>query len=182
MPLILETERLLLKQASTKFAALTQEFHLRNREHLDGWGPDYGEDFFTLEGQYRRLRTVMQATRAAHRLELWLFKKEEKVVIGKVNFFDIRRAALQSCVLGYQMAAEETNKGYITEALAEAIRHMFEVQKLHRIEANIMPGNARSLRVVEKLGFQPEGIRKKYLKINGVWEDHIPMVLINDGV
>jgi ribosomal-protein-alanine N-acetyltransferase len=57
---------------------------------------------------------------------------------------------------------------------------MFGEYGLHRIEANIMPRNAASLRVVEKAGFHREGLAKKYLKINGVWEDHIHMVLLND--
>ncbi|MBW5446222.1 ribosomal-protein-S5-alanine acetyltransferase [Cohnella sp. CFH 77786] len=50
------------------------------------------------------------------------------------------------------------------------------------IEANIMPRYRASLRVVEKLGFQNEGLAKKYLKINGIWEDHIHMVLINEAI
>jgi [ribosomal protein S5]-alanine N-acetyltransferase len=59
---------------------------------------------------------------------------------------------------------------------------MFQELGLHRIEANIMPKNKRSLRVVEKLGFYNEGLAYKYLKINGKWEDHIHMVLLNDKV
>lgn len=179
MPLTLETERLVLKQATPKFAELTLEFYLRNRLYLDGWGPDFPSDFFTHKGQYRRLRSVRQMINDARQLELWIFKKGEKRTIGKVNFFNIRRSALQSCMAGYQMDEKESNNGYITEALDEAIRYMFQEQRLHRIEANIMPSNKRSLRVVEKLGFEPEGLRKSYLKVGGVWEDHIPMVLIN---
>ncbi|WP_147821933.1 GNAT family N-acetyltransferase [Salidesulfovibrio onnuriiensis] len=180
MPLTLETERLVLRQATPKFAELTLDFYLKNRDHLAGWGPDYPEDFFTLKGQYQRLRSVRKVIADARQLELWIFKKDRADTLGKVNFFNIRRAALQACVLGYQMDEAHTNNGYITEALREAIRYMFEVQKLHRIEANIMPRNKRSLRVVEKLGFKPEGLRKKYLKVGEVWEDHIPMVLINE--
>lgn len=59
---------------------------------------------------------------------------------------------------------------------------MFNDFGIHRIEANIMPKNKRSLRVVEKLGFYNEGIANKYLNINGKWEDHIHMVLLNDNL
>lgn len=180
MPLTLETERLVLKQATPKFAELTLNFYQKNRDHLAGWSPDFPEDFLTLKGQFRRLRSVRQMIKEARQLELWIFRKKQKPALGKINFFNIRRGALQACVLGYQMDEAHTNNGYITEALREGIRYMFEVQKLHRIEANIMPRNKRSLRVVEKLGFQPEGLRKQYLKVNGVWEDHIPMTLINE--
>ncbi len=53
---------------------------------------------------------------------------------------------------------------------------------LHRIEANIILKNIRSLRVVEKLGFYNEGLAYKYLNINGKWEDHIHVVLLNEKI
>jgi ribosomal-protein-alanine N-acetyltransferase len=77
------------------------------------------------------------------------------------------------------MDGAEINHGYITEALRRAIRFAFEDLQLHRIEANIMPKNVRSIRVVEKLGFVNEGLSRKYLKIAGVWEDHVHYVLLN---
>jgi len=70
----------------------------------------------------------------------------------------------------------------MTEAIQKGIEIMFNEFGLHRIEANIMPGNKPSLRVVEKLGFYNEGLAYKYLKINGKWEDHIHMVLLNESV
>jgi len=70
----------------------------------------------------------------------------------------------------------------MTEALQEAIAFLFEEWKLHRIEANINPDNQASLRVVEKLGFYNEGLAKKYLKINGKWEDHIHKLLYTKSV
>nr|WP_281201113.1 GNAT family N-acetyltransferase [Orenia metallireducens] len=92
------------------------------------------------------------------------------------------RGCFQSCYLGYHLDKEEVNNGYMTEALEEAINFLFEEFKLHRIEANIMPKNNPSLRVVQKLGFYNEGLAKKYLTINGKWEDHIHMVLLNEEV
>lgn len=80
------------------------------------------------------------------------------------------------------MDVDEINMGYITEAIQEGIDIMFHEYGLHRIEANIMPKNVRSFKVVEKLGFYNEGLAYKYLKINGKWEDHIHMVLLNDEV
>jgi ribosomal-protein-alanine N-acetyltransferase len=82
--------------------------------------------------------------------------------------------------LGYKLDADEINKGYMTEALRKGIDIAFNEVGLHRIEANIMPKNKRSLRTVEKLGFYNEGLAYKYLKINGKWEDHIHMVLLNE--
>jgi ribosomal-protein-alanine N-acetyltransferase len=84
--------------------------------------------------------------------------------------------------MGYKLDKDELNKGYITEALRKGIDIMFNEYGLHRIEANIMPKNSRSLRVAEKLGFYNEGLALKYLKISGRWEDHIHMVLRNEAM
>ena len=65
------------------------------------------------------------------------------------------------------------------EALRAAIVIIFKELKLHRIEANIMPRNRHSMNLVKKLGFEYEGLAKKYLKINGKWEDHIHMTILN---
>ena len=56
---------------------------------------------------------------------------------------------------------------------------LFKELKLHRIEANIMPHNKPSLELAKRLGFEYEGLAKKYLKINGKWEDHVHMTIIN---
>lgn len=68
----------------------------------------------------------------------------------------------------------------MTEAVNECVRIGFEEIGLHRIEANIMPKNKASLGVVRKCGFREEGLSRKYLKINGIWEDHIHMVKLHE--
>ncbi|CZS09951.1 ribosomal-protein-S5-alanine N-acetyltransferase [Clostridioides difficile] len=92
------------------------------------------------------------------------------------------RGVFLSCYLGYKLDQDEINQGYMTEAIQKGIDIIFNEYGLHRIEANVMPKNQRSLRVTEKLGFYNEGIAQKYLKINGIWEDHVHMVLLNDKV
>ena len=59
------------------------------------------------------------------------------------------------------------------EALSASVAHMFDHEKLHRIMANYIPENARSGRLLERLGFEIEGQAKNYLHIAGVWRDHI---------
>ena len=64
-------------------------------------------------------------------------------------------------------------------AISMLVSYAFDELHLHRIEANVMPRNKASLRVLEKNHFENEGVSKHYLNINGVWEDHIHMVRIN---
>jgi ribosomal-protein-alanine N-acetyltransferase len=141
------------------------------------------EEFYTLSSKAEQLRRDMRDLEEKRALRLWIIKKEDAEtgrVIGTIAFNNIVWGAFLSCHLGYKLDKDEINKGYITEALKKGIDIMFEEYGLHRIEANIMPKNIRSLRVVEKLGFYHEGLAKKYLRINGKWEDHIHMVLLNE--
>jgi ribosomal-protein-alanine N-acetyltransferase len=114
-------------------------------------------------------------------VKLWLCKTEEPDrVIGSVAISNIVRGVFLSCHLGYRLDEAEQGKGYMTEAIREMVAYAFQKLGLHRIEANIMPRNTASLKVTEKLGFYHEGLAKQYLRINGKWEDHIHMVLLNE--
>ena len=178
----LRTERLVLKVLDPSFAARVLDYIVRNWEFHKEWLPRLDETFFTLEFQESRLQHDLDLLKDDRMVRLWIFKKEDRdfrTVIGDLAFSNIIRGSFQSCHLGYKMAESEINKGYVAEALRRAIPFAFEELKLHRIEANIMPKNKRSIQVVEKLGFVNEGIARKYLKINGVWEDHIHYVMLN---
>jgi [ribosomal protein S5]-alanine N-acetyltransferase len=91
---------------------------------------------------------------------------------GYVNISNIVRGALQSGYLGYAGFASHAGRGLMTEGLRAVISHAFGELGLHRLEANIQPGNAPSLAVVRKLGFRREGYSRDYLFIDGQWRDH----------
>jgi ribosomal-protein-alanine N-acetyltransferase len=144
--------------------------------------PAVGEAFYTLEFHAEKLHLEHELLLQDRAVRLWMFRIEDRAfeqIVGDIAFSNIVRGAFQSCHLGYKMDGAEIDKGLMTEALGCAIRYAFEELKLHRIEANIMPRNARSIRVVEKLGFVSEGLSRKYLKIAGAWEDHLHYVLLN---
>ena len=96
----------------------------------------------------------------------------EGALRGEMNLSSVQRGPLQSCYLGYWIDEAVAGRGYIPEALVVAARFAFETLGLHRIQAAIVPRNAASLRVAEKLGLRNEGLAERYLEINGVWEDH----------
>ncbi len=176
-----ETERLILGILDKSYAAAVLEYYIRNREFLEEWEPQRDEEFYTKEFHERQLENDLTGIKNGTLCRLWVFKKDcEARAIGSISFNNIVRGAFLSCYLGYKLDKDEINKGYITEAVQKGIDIAFNELKLHRIEANVMPKNVRSLRVLEKLGFYNEGKAYKYLKINGKWEDHIHMVLLND--
>ena len=180
---VFQTERLLLQPMGPTQAEAVLEYLVRNRSFLWEWEPVKPDDFYTVEYQAAQLGKELDMMERGLLLKWWISKKEDPgSVIGMIGFSNIVRGAFLSCHLGYRLDELEINQGYITEALRKGIEVVFGQYGLHRIEANIMPRNGRSMRVVEKLGFTEEGLAKKYLKINGVWEDHIHMVLFNDAV
>ena len=103
------------------------------------------------------------------------------LLINNLNLFHIFRGPLQSCLIGYLMDKQFNGKGYTTEAISLAVRYAFDEAKLHRIEAGVMPWNIGSMRVLEKAGFNKEGIAQKSVKINGKWEDHQMFSMLSDN-
>lgn len=158
------------------------DYYRRNRDFLAPFEPVREPAFFTVEGQRALLETEAEQAAAGQVCRFYLSRKDESgAVIGMVALNGIVRGAFQSCFLGCKPDMEHLNRGYMTEAVKAVKQIAFTLLKLHRIEANIMPRNAPSLRVAEKCGFQFEGLARNYLKINGVWEDHIHMVLLNEA-
>ena len=98
---------------------------------------------------------------------------------GYCNFTQIFRGSFQACYLGYKIDQELEGRGFMKEALECLIAYMFREQHLHRIMANFIPGNTRSEKLLNTLGFEKEGYAKKYLLINGEWQDHILTSLTN---
>lgn len=183
MKRVYETDRLMLRILNEDSSPQVLDYYIRNKDFLEEWELKRPKEFYTLEAQASQLRNEFKDFEEKRALRLWIFKKddkEENKAIGLIAFNNIVWGAFLSCFLGYKLDKDEINKGYVTEALKKGIEIAFSEYKLHRIEANIMPKNARSLRVVEKLGFYNEGLAHKYLRINGKWEDHIHMVLLNE--
>lgn len=93
-------------------------------------------------------------------------------VVGSIEISRIARGNFQSAYLGYAILPGHRGQGYMTEALQLALRHAFRALRLHRVEANVEPGNEPSLALVRRAGFTREGFSRRYLKIGGRWRDH----------
>jgi [ribosomal protein S5]-alanine N-acetyltransferase len=99
-------------------------------------------------------------------------RREDSAIVGWLNASEIVRGSFQSAYLGYGAVAPFAGRGYMSEALRLLVRHAFTTMKLHRLEANIQPGNHASIALVKRCGFEREGYSPRYLKIGGRWRDH----------
>ena len=93
-------------------------------------------------------------------------------LVGYVNINNIVRGALQSGFLGYGAFTGHERRGLMTQGLRAVIAVAFADLGLHRVEANIQPGNRNSIALARRLGFSKEGLSPKYLMIDGAWRDH----------
>lgn len=97
---------------------------------------------------------------------------EDGRIVGSINLSQIFLGAFRNAYLGYYVGARYSGQGYLTEAIHLMLEYAFEQLKLHRLEANIQPGNIASIALVERAGFIREGFSRRYLKIYGRWRDH----------
>lgn len=147
-----------------------------NHEHLKPWStaPPAGEDPSSIT---EVSKTVLRHRRDWKRGSAYVFMVAERDAparfVGKVALNCIVRGAMWGAYLGYWMAEDTQGKGLVTEGIGAVLDFAFGPANLHRIQAAIMPRNARSLRVIEKLEFRREGYAERYLQIAGTWEDHI---------
>jgi ribosomal-protein-alanine N-acetyltransferase len=93
-------------------------------------------------------------------------------IAGIFTISQIVRGAFQSAFLGYYAAASHAGRGYMREALQLVVDFCFGPLALHRVEANIQPGNAASIALAKSAGFRLEGFSPRYLLIGGQWRDH----------
>jgi ribosomal-protein-alanine N-acetyltransferase len=92
---------------------------------------------------------------------------------GEINLNAIQRGPMQSAYVGYWIDEQRAGRSYMPESVAVVCRFAFEELRLHRLQINIIPRNANSRRVMEKLRVREEGVAVRYLEIDGVWEDHV---------
>jgi ribosomal-protein-alanine N-acetyltransferase len=99
-------------------------------------------------------------------------RAEDGAIVGFLNLSEIVRGGFKNAFLGYGGVAAYAGRGYMTEAMRLLLREAFTRLDLHRIEANIQPGNKPSIALAQRCGFELEGFSPRYLKVGGRWRDH----------
>ncbi|MQR94504.1 GNAT family N-acetyltransferase [Fictibacillus phosphorivorans] len=152
----------------------------RNREFFQQYAPERESDFYSLDGQARRITEMEERKEKGLGYSFGIFLQDTHELIGQIGLFKIERGPAQKGMVGYSLDKVHNGKGYMTQALSLLIDFAFHELKLHRIEAEVMPQNMGSIQLLLKAGFHKEGISKKNVKINGRWEDHQVLAILNE--
>lgn len=177
----LKTPRLRLLLVHEGLAARVAAFHQRNAAHLAPWDPPSPADFATEAFQRERLVKALADMAAGALLRWWLQPlDDDSTLAGHIGLSQIARGPFQNAMLGYAIDADCQGQGLMREALQAIIEHAFSPSvHLHRIQANVRPENGRSVRLLQRLGFEDEGLAREYLFIDGAWRDHRMFALRN---
>ncbi len=150
-----------------------QRLRSESRNFLQPWEPIWRSDELTESAFRARVVRSGQEYTSGLAVPLLVFRREDEILVGGLTIGYIRRGAAQSCMIGYWMGERYAGQGHMLAALQVAIPYIYTGLQLHRIEAACIPENWKSIRLLEKAGFEREGLLRKYLKINGEWRDHV---------
>lgn len=178
MSLCLEGPRILLREITEDDAAALARYWTDNAEHLRPWQPMFGPEYGT--EAFWRARIEATAGRTTLRFGVHT-RAAPGQLVGLFNLQDIVLSPLWSAMLGYSIDKAHEGQGIMSEAVRAGVDYAFGLLGLHRLYASYMVGNERSGRVLERAGFEREGVLRKLLRVNGVWQDHVQMSLIHDA-
>jgi ribosomal-protein-alanine N-acetyltransferase len=173
-------KRLIVRLPEQRDAPSIAQYFSDNEQHLAEFFP-VSRDFCTADFWRIRIESQRREFEDGRSCKTFLFEDDDVTAIGSANLSEIVRGPFQAGYLGYSIARTRQGRGFMHEALALLIGFAFADLRLHRIMANYMPRNKRSAALLERLGFVKEGVAKKYLFINCVWEDHVLASLTNEN-
>lgn len=172
LAITLATPRLVLRPPRATDVPELRRVLRASAEHLRAWNPTAlpGEDPTSVTAVSRSIAIHRRAWRHGRDYPFLAF--DGPTLVARVSLNNVVRGVFQSAHLGYWTNVERIDSGFATEAVERVVRFAFEEARLHRVQAAVMPTNARSLRVVQKLGFRHEGRSERYLFIGGAWQAH----------
>jgi ribosomal-protein-alanine N-acetyltransferase len=171
-----EGERVLLRAPRRTDVRALVALQQHNAEHRRPWGPvpAPGSEPDSPLAVAREIKAARREWREdrGYRMVIEL-RDEPGRLAGRVSLSQVWRGNFGSCYLGYWIDRDLEGRGLMTDAVRAITTFAFARLGLHRVQANVVPRNTGSLRVLEKAGFRREGLAERYLQLAGVWEDHV---------
>jgi ribosomal-protein-alanine N-acetyltransferase len=149
------------------------ELRLRSRDFLQPWEPTWPADDLTKSAFRRRLAAYARDIDLDQAYPLFIFRAKDDALVGGVTLSNVRRGVAQMASVGYWIGLPYARRGHMLAAVRAVAPFAFQRLGLHRLEAACIPENTPSRELLLKSGFRLEGEARAYLKINGVWRDHL---------
>jgi ribosomal-protein-alanine N-acetyltransferase len=156
------------------------DLRLRSREFLAPWEPVWPSNDLTRAAFRSRIKRYWREIEDDAAYPFFIFSTVERQLLGALTFSNVRRGVAQTASLGYWIGAPYARRGLMTSAVGLAMGFAFDHLQLHRIEAACLPNNPASIALLARCGFEQEGLARRYLKIAGLWQDHLLFARISN--
>lgn len=153
---------------------------LESRAFLVPWEPAWPQDDLTRTAFRSRVKRYIRNIESDSAYPFFLFRAHDDRLMGAITLSNVRRGVAQAGSVGYWIGSPFVRQGYMTSALTALMPFALGHLHLHRIEAACLPVNQASIRLLTKCEFRQEGLARRYLKINGRWEDHLLFARLAD--
>lgn len=171
--IVFKSKNLLIRNLTPEDDKELLNYYVKNKKYLENFEPKRDFQFYTLEVQNNILMESYRQLLNGVAIDFGIFKDEK--LIGKIKISNIVYGIFKNGILGYSIDENEQGKGFMKEVVNAVVNYAFNELELHRIEASVLVDNERSKRVLMGCGFEELGRNKKYLYINGGWQDHITL-------
>ncbi|MBI2717761.1 MAG: GNAT family N-acetyltransferase [Rhizobiales bacterium] len=157
------------------------ELRLLSRAFLAPWEPEWPANDLTRAAFRARVKRYWRDIAEDAAYPFFIFSADGRTLLGALTLSNVRRGVAQMATLGYWTGLPHLRRGYMTAAVRLILPFAFDHLRLHRVEASCLPGNTASIALLRRTGFAEEGLARNYLKINGVWRDHLLFARLADG-
>jgi ribosomal-protein-alanine N-acetyltransferase len=176
---VMQTDTVILRPPAVSDYAEWARLRSHSRAFLEPWEPNWPRDDLTKIAYKQRVRRYGKDMRDDFAYAFFVFCRHSGQLVGGLTVSNVRRGVAQTCSLGYWVGEPFARQGYMTDAVRSAVSFAFDNLRLHRVEAACLPVNEASRRLLLRCGFSEEGYARKYLKINGRWQDHLLFALLD---
>ncbi|WP_017381258.1 GNAT family N-acetyltransferase [Paenisporosarcina sp. TG-14] len=178
--ILLQGKKYFLQTLREEDAAILANLVIKNRFYWSIFEPRHQDAYFTAAVQREKILESLHHMKSKREFNFGIYDYKTRELIGHISMYNIKRLPFSSAFIGYSIDEMNVGKGIATEAVQLLVNYGMEVIGLHRIEAYVSPRNGGSIRVLEKVKFQREGLLRQLLFINGKWEDHFIYAVLED--